>query len=126
MQLQNSFQNVLIIPPVTPHSAILGFTDDKVNYYLINLILLIFKYYVYKTRKSRSLDLKVLKRSIHKIKNIEKQVSFNKPEMRKKFKQKWKPLLENTAHILKYLVMQTLGGLMLAYFFRSICCYFLY
>ena len=62
----------------------------------MNHILLIFKYYVYKTRENGSLDLKVLKRNIHKIKNIEKQISLNKPEKRKKFEQKWKPLLENT------------------------------
>ena len=43
-----------------------------------------------------TLNLKVLKRNIHKIKNIEKQISLNKPEKRKKFEQKWKPLLENT------------------------------
>ena len=62
----------------------------------MNHILLIFKYYVYKTRENGSLDLKVLKRNIHKIKNIEKQTGLNKPEKRKKFKQKWKSLLENT------------------------------
>ena len=43
-----------------------------------------------------SLDLKVLKRNIHKTKNIEKQISFDKPEKRKIFEQKWKQLLENT------------------------------
>ena len=53
--------------------AIFGFADHKVNYHLINHILLIFKYYVYKTRENGSLDLKVLKRNIQKIKNIEKQ-----------------------------------------------------
>ena len=79
-QLQHFFQNILIIPPITPQSAIFGFTDHKVNYHLINHILLIFKYYVYKTRENGSLDLKVLKRNIHKIKNIEKQKSLNKPE----------------------------------------------
>ena len=63
---------------------------------MINHILLIFKYYVYKTRENGSLDLKVLKRIIHKIKNIEKQISFTKPEKRKNFEQKWKPLLEKT------------------------------
>ena len=65
-QLHHSFQNVLIIPSVTPQSAIFRFTDHKVNYHLINHILLIFKYYVYKTRENGSLDLKVLKRKIHK------------------------------------------------------------
>ena len=66
---------------------------------MINHILLIFKDYDYKTRENRSLDFKVLKRNIHKIKNIEKQISLNKPEKRKTFKQKWKPLLENTWHV---------------------------
>ena len=57
---------------------------------MINRILLIFKYYVYKTRENGSLDLKVLKRNIHKIKDIEKQISLNKLEKRKHFEQKWK------------------------------------
>ena len=72
----------------------MGFTDHKVNYHLINHILLIFKYYVYKTGENCSLDLEVLKTTIHKIKN--KQISLSKPEKQKDFEQKWKPLLENT------------------------------
>ena len=83
MQQQHSFQNILIIPPITPQSAIFGFIDHKVNYHLINHILLTFKYYVYKTRKNGSFYLKVLKRNIYKIKIIEKQISPNKPEKRK-------------------------------------------
>ena len=59
-------------------------------------MVLIFKYYVHKTRENGPLDLEVLKRNIHKIKNIEKQISLNKPEKQKKFEQKWKLLLENT------------------------------
>ena len=42
-------------------------------------------------REEGSLDLKVLKRNIQKIKNIEKQISLNKLEKRKHFEQKWKP-----------------------------------
>ena len=95
-QLQHFFQNVLIIHSITAQSAIFGFTGHKVNYHLINHILLIFKCSVYKTRENGSLDLKVLKRNIHKIKDIEKQISLNKLEKRKHFEQKWKPLLENT------------------------------
>ena len=87
-QLQHSFQNVLIIPPITPQSTIFGFIDHKVNYHLINHILLIFKYHAYNTRKNGSLDIKVLKRNIHKIKDIEKQISLSKREKRKHFKQK--------------------------------------
>ena len=105
MQLQHSFQNVLIIPPITPQRAIFGFIDSKVNYHLINHILLIFKYYVYETRENGSLDLKVLKRTIHKIKNIEKQISLNKPG---------KKTLEtivrkHIVRILKYMAAQQLG-----------------
>ena len=98
-QLQYSFQNVLIILSITPQSTIFGFTDHKENYHLINHILLIFKYYVYKTRENGSFDLKILKRNIIKIKDVEKQISLNKPKKRKHFEQKWKPLLENAYHI---------------------------
>ena len=35
-QLQQSFQNVLIISPITPQSTIFGFADYKVNYHLMN------------------------------------------------------------------------------------------
>ena len=71
----HSFQNVLIVPPITPQSAIFGFIDHKVNYHLINHTILILKYYVYKTRENGSLDFNLnvsLKRNIHKIKNIGK------------------------------------------------------
>ena len=78
--LQHSFQNALIIPPITPKSAIFGFTDYKVNYHLINHILTVSKYYVYKTRGNGLSEPKVLKRNIHKMKNIEKQISLNKLE----------------------------------------------
>ena len=98
-QLPHSFENISIIPSSTPASAIFGFTDHKGNYHLTNHILLIFKYYVHKTRENRPLDLKVLKRNIHKIKDIEKQIILNKPEKRKHFEQKWKPLLANAEHI---------------------------
>ena len=36
-----------------------------------------------KTRENGPLDLKVLKRNIQKIKNIEKQISLNKPKYEK-------------------------------------------
>ena len=83
MQLQHSFQNVLIIPQITPQISIFGFIDHKLKYHLINHILLIFKYYTYKTRENGSFNLKVLKRNVHKIKDIEKQISLNKPEKQK-------------------------------------------
>ena len=89
-QLQHSFQNVLKISPITPQSAISGFTDHKVNSHLINHILFMYKYSVYKTKKNGSLDLKVLKRNVPKIKNIEKQISLNN--------QKSKTVINNNAN----------------------------
>ena len=83
MQLQYFFQNVLIIPPITPQTSIFGFTDHKANYHLINHILLISTCYVYKTRENGLLELKILKRNIHKTENIEKQISLHKPEKQK-------------------------------------------
>lgn len=62
-------------------------------------MLLILKYSLYKTRENGLLEFKVFKRSIHKIKTTEKQVTLNKPENRRKFEQKWKPFLENTYYI---------------------------
>ena len=85
-QPQHYFQNVLIIPPITPWSAIFELTNHKVNHHLINHILFIFKYYVRKTRENGSLDLKVLKK--RNINYFEKQICLNKPEKRKKFEQK--------------------------------------
>ena len=81
MQLQDSFQNVLIIPAITRQSGLFGFTDPEVNYHLINHILLIFKYYVYKLRENGSLGLKVLKGKIHKINMYQKT---SKPQETKK------------------------------------------
>ena len=69
--LQHSFQNVLIIPSITPQSVIFGVTGHKINCHLRNHILLIFKYYVYKTRGNGLLDFQ---------KNIERQISLSKPE----------------------------------------------
>ena len=66
MQLQHSFQNVLIILPVTPQSTIFGFIDHKINDHLVNHILLIFKNYVYKTRENGSLTLKFWKETFIK------------------------------------------------------------
>ena len=89
------YKNQLFLDAITPQSTFFGFTDHKANDHLINHMLLIFKYYVYKTTQNGSVDLKDLEINIHKIKNIVKQISLNKPEKRKTFEQKWKSLLEN-------------------------------
>ena len=86
--------------------AIFGFIDHKVNYYLINHILLIPNYYACKAGENSSLDLKVLERNIHKIKNIEKQISLNRPEIRKNLEA---IVGKHIARILKDIMVQQLG-----------------
>ena len=79
-----SYSILLKIPPITTQRTIFVlFTGHKINYHLISHILLILMYYVYKTRANGLLDLKVLKRNIHKIKNIEKQISLDKSGKRR-------------------------------------------
>ena len=85
---------------------IFGFIDHKINSYLINHILLIPNYYAYKAGENSSLDLKVLERNIHKIKNIEKQISLNRPEIRKNLEA---IVGKHIARILKDIMVQQLG-----------------
>ena len=122
MQLQHSFQNILIIPPITPQSAIFGFIDHKVNCHLINHILLIFKYYVYETRENGSLDLKVLKRNIHKIKKYRKT---NKSQQTRKKKKKLETIV-HIVRILKYMAVQQLRWGTSNFFYLFIYFFFQY
>ena len=71
-QLRLLIQDLLIIPKVTPQSVIYGFTDHEANFQLINHFLLIFECYVLKTRENGRLNLKILKRNISEVRNIEK------------------------------------------------------
>ena len=72
---------------------------------MTNHILLIFKYYAYKTRENGS-----LKKNIHKRNDIGKQITLSKPKKPKKIELKWKLLLKNTGHFFKYVVVRQLGG----------------
>ena len=89
-------------PSITPQSGIFRFTAHKVTYHLIKQILLKFEHYVYKTRENWSLDPKVLKRNIHKLKNNEKQTRETK-----KFWTKMETIVrKHIAHIMSYMVAQ--------------------
>ena len=78
--LVQCFQNNLILPTLTPQTAIFGFLDytnnDSIfenNKCLSNHILLIFKLYVYKSREKKLLNINNLIAEIQKIKRIEKR-----------------------------------------------------
>ena len=66
-QLRGVFVNKLDIPLTTPQSAIFGFLDIKnENYLIINHLLLIYKFYLYKARDSGKLSFNSLRSNIIK------------------------------------------------------------
>ena len=90
-QLQNALLNILVLPNLTPQSAIFGFLNiEKEHYLVINHLLLIFKLYIYKDRNCKRLNLQSLKRKIVKIYNIEKGIAQKNTNKQKKFDEKWK------------------------------------
>ena len=74
LELQTIFTDHLIIPNLTPQSAIFGFLDTEPNSHLIlNHLLLIFKFYIYKARETKTTHINILKSNIQKILDIEKK-----------------------------------------------------
>ena len=59
-----------------------------------NHLLLIFKIYIYNSRKSESLKIKSLLREITKVKNIEEKISLDNEKKHAIYKRKWQ-LVEN-------------------------------
>ena len=77
------------LPISTTQSAIFGFLNYENIFDFINYLLLIFKYCLFNSRERKKLSLKVLKKEIVKIYNIEKQICLNDFKKTKKFRKKW-------------------------------------
>ena len=90
-RLQMKFQNDLILPSLTPQTAILRlYNKANDNYNLLSHILLIFKCYVYISKEKRIPNIDILMAKLIKVKKREKQISIaiiNKREAYKK--KKW-------------------------------------
>ena len=72
------FDKSLNLPFLSPQTAFLGFTNTYCNDTLLkNHILLLFKIYVYNSKKHEKISLKNLIRNITKVKNIEKEIAEN-------------------------------------------------
>ena len=96
LELVQCFQNTLILPTLTPQTAILGILDSvsndsffENNKILINHILLIFKLYVYKSREKKFINLNNLMAEIRKIKRTEKEIALNNATKTTAFRKKW-------------------------------------
>ena len=74
-RLRYCIQNNLDLPSLTSLSAILGFTDSELeNFIIINHLLLIFKYYVFKSRSNKHISFLQLKTDIIKVKKLLKKI----------------------------------------------------
>ena len=95
-RLVQCFQNTLILPNLTPQTAILGILDSvsnnsffEKNRILMNHILLIFKLYVYKPREKKFININDLIAGICKVKRIEKEIALNNSMKATAFRKKW-------------------------------------
>ena len=88
-QLCSLCRHKLIIPNLTPQSAIFGFLEsNQKSEMLIKLILLIFKLYIYNSRDSSSVNIYFLKSKITKIRDFEEKISKSSTQKNKKFRRK--------------------------------------
>ena len=76
-KLKEFLKTKLDLPVNMPQSAIFGFLSSENDSDIINHLLLIFKYCLFKSRDYKKLSLEVLKKEIVKIYNIEKQICLN-------------------------------------------------
>ena len=85
------YKRNLHIPLLSPHGAIFGFleADNKV-FLILNYLLLLFKYYVYVSRRSKVLCF---------------EVKESGERNRKLFTKHWKTILQNLQNFKKYEVL---------------------
>ena len=91
-KLQTYLSSHLSIPTLTPQSAIFGFIDIE-DFKIVNHILIIFKFCIYKSRNKINLNFEYLKHRITKVKNMEEKISKNDPSKKRKFSKKWEKLV---------------------------------
>ena len=77
-ELDLFFENEFTLFHLTPQPAFLGLLNVDSKLILIqNHLLLIFKIYIYNSRRSELLKIKSLIREITKVKNLEEKISLN-------------------------------------------------
>ena len=92
-QLQTYISENLVIPCLTPQSAMFGFIDtQQENCVIINHLLPIFKYNVYKSRDLKTLNLLHLKSDIINTRQIEESLCQNDIRKQRKYFKKWEKL----------------------------------
>ena len=86
--LYDIFKDYVSLPNLSPQSATLGFTSNIENSLLINHIVLMFKYYVYSSRKERNINILPFINFLTRVYDTEKALSIKK----KNLTEKWAPI----------------------------------
>ena len=81
------FKDYVSLPNLSPQSATLGFTSNMENSMLINHIVLLFKYYVYKSRKDRNINILPFMNFLTRVYDTEKALSIKKKNLMEKGRQ---------------------------------------
>ena len=90
-ELDLIFKNDFSLFDLTLQAAFLGFLNIDSKLVLIqNLLLLIFKVYIYNSRRSESLKIKSLVSEITKVRNIEQKISINNEKNHTMYNRKWR------------------------------------
>ena len=93
------FENDFTLFDLKPQAAFLGFLNVNSKLLLIqNHFLLIFKIYIYNSRRSESLIIKFFIREIMKVKNIAEKIWINNEKKHTMYKKKWQQV-ENVSKI---------------------------
>ena len=93
--LVQCFQNNLMLPTLTPQTAILGISESVSkdsnfkNKVFINHILLVFKLYVFKSREKKFTNINNLIAEIRKVKTLEKEIALTNSMKTIAFTKKW-------------------------------------
>ena len=86
--LRDVFKDYVYLPNLSPQSATLGFTSNIENSILINHIVLLFKYYVYKSRKDRNINILPFINFLTRVYDTENVLSIKKNNLT----EKWAPI----------------------------------
>ena len=92
-KLQLKLKDDITLLPLTPQAVIFGFVEaDGQSYLIQNNILLIWKLYIYKSRKNKFLSSTCLLKKISKIKNIEKKIASVNEKKNIAYKRTWEKI----------------------------------
>ena len=88
--LKEFFKGIINLPSLTPQSGIFGFLQtDQELFLILNYFLLLFKYYLYVSRCSKTISFAALKTNIKKTYILEKNLSRYDEKKKRFFLKKW-------------------------------------